>query len=690
MDAHALRPKILIIDDTPPNIRVLGQTLQREYDVLVATSGAAGIVLAAAEKPDLILLDIMMPGMDGYEVCQRLKANPALAAIPVIFITAMAQEEDEARGFAVGAVDYIRKPFSLPVAQARIQLHLALKNAHKALELANQKKDEELEHLAALQQRLLPNESLRVPGLEIHSLYRPSGKACGDYFDYFKISNDIVRVVVADVSGHGARAAFVMGIVRSLFRQSRIEGRGLSTTVDLINKHLVETIGEETDFVTLFAADLHLGLGEFEYVNSGHCPALLLANGELKTLKPNSRILGFFDEDYLSLTILNPSPFKLLLYTDGFYEWKKSSGELFAYERFVELAGNALSQDGFSLERLEELLAVEDPKPIAFRDDCTALYVTWTAPPKPRVDVQLQHRPKLLIVDDEPATVRILSQAFRQDYEMFIARTGEDGLAIGRRERPDLILLDVVMPGMDGYMVCKQLKDDPRTRDIPVVFMSARDEEEDELRGLELGAVDYIAKPFSLPIVRTRLRNHLDLKEKTDRLHDLAAQDGLTGIPNLRAFEDRLQREWRAAIRAGASLGLVLVDIDGFKRYNNMYGPVAGDDCLRLIAKTIQDAIRRPKDIACRYGGEEFAVLLPDTDLRGARKVGEIIMSRIAALKLPHEGSRIADMVTVSLGVAAIPPPRDGECAQLVETAKRNLSRAQTSGGAALDDGREE
>lgn len=417
---------------------------------------------------------------------------------------------------------------------------------------------------------------------------------------------------------------------------------------------------------------------------------MLAHNGAVKALKPNSRILGFFDEDYLSITIQCPSPFSLLLYTDGFYEWKTSAGELFTYERFTQLASQAILDADFFLERLETLLAAQNPDPISFRDDCTALFATWNAPPKPPPTFDRAPRPKLLIVDDEPATVKIISHEFRNDYDIFIARTGEDGLAIGRRERPDLILLDVVMPGMDGYMVCKQLKDDPRTRGIPVVFMTALDEEADELYGLELGAVDYIAKPFSLPIVRTRLRNHLDLKAKTDKLLDLAAQDGLTGIPNRRAFDDRLQREWRAAIRADASLGLIMVDIDFFKRYNEAYGPVAGDDCLRLIAKTLLEAIHRPKDIASRYGGEEFTVLLPDTDIKGACKVGETIMRKIAALQLPHANSRIADIVTVSLGVVAMPPPHDGDWRQLITAAEQNLLRAKQSGRNAMAAGDEE
>lgn len=680
MATSAKRQKILIVDDTPPNIRILGQALQRDYDVLVATNGSAGLALAASERPDLVLLDIMMPEMDGYEVCAALKANPALASIPVIFITAMAQEEDEARGLAAGAVDYIRKPFSVPVAHARIRLHLTLKAALRALEQTSRKNKEELEDLAALQERLLPREDLHVSGLDIKSLYRPSGMASGDYFDYFKMAKETVRVVIADVAGHGARAAFVMGIVRSLFRQSRVEGRGLGPTINMINKHLVETIGQETDFVTLFAADLHLDRGELEYVNSAHCPAFLRSSNEVRMLKPNSRLLGFFDEEYLSVTIHPAPPFRLLLYTDGFFEWKTTTGEIFSFDRFAELALEAMKAPDFSLEQLETLLSAEHLGPIPFRDDLTALYIDRSLLPKPEEEPLAQGRPKLLVIDDATATVKVLSQEFRHDHEIFVATTGEAGLTIARRERPDLILLDIVMPGMDGYAVIRQLKEDPSTRHVPVVFMSEKGEEEDVLQGLKLGAIDYVTKPFNLPILRTRLKNHLELKDKTDQLERLAALDGLTGIPNRRAFDEKIDHEWRAAIRSGTSLGMIMIDIDYFKRYNETYGHMAGDECLRCIAQTLKRSLRRPKDMVARFGNEEFALLLPDTDLQGSVRVAETIRQAIADLVLPHEQSRIAEIITVSLGVAAVPPARDGESRSLVQAADRNLYRAKEAG----------
>jgi len=226
-------------------------------------------------------------------------------------------------------------------------------------------------------------------------------------------------------------------------------------------------------------------------------------------------------------------------------------------------------------------------------------------------------RPVVLVVDDVPTNIHLLGAVIQDMAELVVATSGEQALEIARSaERPDLILLDVMMPGLNGYEVCRALQDDPWTRSIPVIFVTARDRESDEALGLGLGAVDYITRPFSEPIVRARVNTHLELKRHRDALERLSYQDGLTGLDNRRRFDEYFVMAWRHAARERAWLSLLMVDIDHFKGFNDEYGHMAGDQCLKVVARTLQAAAQRPLDIVARYGGEEFAVI-PSYSWRG-------------------------------------------------------------------------
>lgn len=211
--------------------------------------------------------------------------------------------------------------------------------------------------------------------------------------------------------------------------------------------------------------------------------------------------------------------------------------------------------------------------------------------------------PKLLIVDDAPINIQLLNDVLKDDVRVFFATNGSDALKIASTTIPDLILLDIMMPEMDGYEVCRKLKTDPLLRDIPVIFITAKSQQEDEATGLELGAVDYITKPFSPGIVRLRVRNHLELKRQRDLLGRLSFLDGLTGLPNRRGFDEFLSREWRRAVRNKSHISIVMIDIDKFKDYNDSYGHLAGDDCLKKVAAILENSLDRAADFVARYGG---------------------------------------------------------------------------------------
>lgn len=288
----------------------------------------------------------------------------------------------------------------------------------------------------------------------------------------------------------------------------------------------------------------------------------------------------------------------------------------------------------------------------------------------------------ILIVDDQPANIHALASLLKKDYRILTATHGEKAWDLATRDNPpDLILLDILMPGMDGYELCRRLKNHEATKTIPIIFVTALGEERDEAYGLDLGAVDYITKPFSPAIVRARVRNHIQLKLKTDMLEQVAMQDGLTQIPNRRSFDQRLKEEWGRLSRNGQSLALLMIDIDHFKAYNDHYGHGAGDECLRRVAHALHRVPHRPMDLVARYGGEEFAALLPETDTQGALHVAQRMLSEVQALGIEHAYSEVAPQVTISIGAAVHSPAHPKHSAEhLKHAADQALYRAKAGG----------
>lgn len=261
----------------------------------------------------------------------------------------------------------------------------------------------------------------------------------------------------------------------------------------------------------------------------------------------------------------------------------------------------------------------------------------------------------LLIVDDEKHNRLLLTELFQDEYKIIQAKNGVQALERARSHAPDLILLDVLMPEMDGIAVIRELKRSDATRHIPVIFISALDSPADEEQGLDLGAVDYIAKPFHASIVKVRVRNHLQLVHQRRLLEQLASLDGLTGIPNRRRFDEMYAQEWRRCHRTGQPLSLVMVDVDHFKSYNDTLGHAAGDRVLQEVAALLHQGARRPGDLVARYGGEEFVLLLPGTAAHGAQELAEELRRKLLAKGLPHPAAA-ARRITLSMGGASALP----------------------------------
>lgn len=246
--------------------------------------------------------------------------------------------------------------------------------------------------------------------------------------------------------------------------------------------------------------------------------------------------------------------------------------------------------------------------------------------------------------------------------------------------RPELILLDVMAPAREGLDICRQLKTDEMTQSIPVVLITDRDNAEDEAYAFELGAEECITRPFRLDVAVARIRNQIRIKRRNDTLERYANQDSLTELVNRRCFDLTLDAEWRRGIRERQPLSMVMMDVDCFKQYNDLYGHREGDHCLRQVAKAMGQALTRPGDFLARYGGEEFAAILPGTDLEGARLIGERLRNAVMALNIPLQRADSARQVTISVGCASMLPSANLTCYGLLQAADDHLYLAKHSG----------
>jgi len=291
-----------------------------------------------------------------------------------------------------------------------------------------------------------------------------------------------------------------------------------------------------------------------------------------------------------------------------------------------------------------------------------------------------QEAQKVLVADDDAINRQVLASLLKPDYVVLLAKTGEQALERAVRHLPDLVLLDVMMPDMNGYEVLRLLRADPQTAHIQVIFITGKGRPEDEARGLKMGAADYITKPFNATVVVARVATHLQVVRQRRLLEHLAHMDGLTELANRRSFDEAYQAEWQRATRHGHALSVAILDIDFFKQFNDHYGHPAGDRALRAVARSARGAMRRPGDMAARYGGEELVVIMPETDAAQARHVAESIREAVAQLLVPHEYSGASPVLTVSIGGATLAPGGQESASTLFDAADSALYGAKAGG----------
>ncbi len=290
------------------------------------------------------------------------------------------------------------------------------------------------------------------------------------------------------------------------------------------------------------------------------------------------------------------------------------------------------------------------------------------------------YRPRLLVVDDQPINIQVLYRTFGADHQVFMATSGAQALQVAQQQLPDLILLDLELGDIDGFEVCQRLQQDELTAGIPVIFVTGHSNEAAETRGLQVGAVDFISKPVNPAIVRARVHTHITLKQQADQLRQYAFIDGLTGLHNRRALDERLEAELRHSMRSENALSVLLIDVDYFKKYNDLYGHLMGDEALRQVSGVLKACMLRPVDLATRYGGEEFACLLPETPLEGAVLVAERLCQQVARLAIPHTASEVSPWLSISIGVAAKPGRPGMQAKELLALADEALYSAKRGG----------
>lgn len=285
----------------------------------------------------------------------------------------------------------------------------------------------------------------------------------------------------------------------------------------------------------------------------------------------------------------------------------------------------------------------------------------------------------LLIVDDQASGILALANILKSEYNIYAARNGRDAIRAAAEKQPDVILLDVVMPVMDGYEVIAELKKDERTRKIPVIFVTGLDNAGDEERGLALQAADYITKPFSPAIVKLRVRGQIQIVSQLRTIEAMSMTDPLTGIPNRRSFDARLALEWNRAVRKQLPLAILMLDVDHFKIYNDTHGHQQGDAALRGVAESLSRSLEGADGFFARWGGEEFSVLLPGFERGDALRAAERIREEVAATVLLCANGEVS-RVTVSIGLHVCTPAQESSIGDFIASADAALYTAKQNG----------
>ncbi len=621
---------LLLVEDHTINQQIAKELLEGQGAVVdIADNGLEAIKKLQARRYDVVLMDLEMPVLDGFATTEKLRADARYASLPIIAMTAHAMEDVRQRCLAVGMDGYITKPID-------------------SMELLN---------------------VLR----EVTNNQKPAFGTSLDFEQGIANAGHNSKLFQRLLSQFREEFSNASDQLQTLLEQSRFdEAARLIHTIKGIAANLA------MPELTERCAELERRLKHEPAYARDALPAWRSALEKVRT-------------------IIGQTPIS-----------KSTTRELpvdpAVTERVLGYLLNALRHSRLDIDRYCERLQTLPPP--EFDDDgtlCQAVHEFDFEAAERLLQSKAQQifghsvrvcsdpdynddRATLLIVDDMPINIRSLASLLG-DYALKVAVTGDRALRVIEREAPDLILLDIEMPGMSGLELCRHLKQNDQTANIPVIFITGRDEISDMTQAFELGAVDYVAKPFNAAVLKARINTHLELKKQRDQLERLAAIDGLTGIPSRRMFDTVFAQEWHRALRQQSSLAVIFIDIDFFKPYNDFYGHSQGDHCLRQVARLLKQGLNRAADFVARYGGEEFIAVLPETELDEAIHIAEMLRQQVARQAIPHERSTVADHVTLSLGVSSVVPKPETPPDLLLKAADTALYKAKGRGRNRLEAG---
>jgi len=581
---------ILVVEDNPTNLKLITSLLGiGKYEVIEAMEATTGIQLARQHRPALILMDIQLPGMDGLTATREIKKDPLLKDIPVVAITAHAMQGDDKKAIASGCEGYISKPLDTRNFLARISNFLQ-KSTERAVPfdstVTGYKKrilivDDEPVNIKIIEAKLPSNEYELIPAY--------SGKEA-----LIKVSESHPEVILLDI---------MMPEMDGFEVTRRLKANPETRNIPII---IVTALTETKD--KLMALDA----GAEDFITKPVNTTELIAR-----IKSMLRLSQYREQ----LDIRRQSE-----------------------ESFVNL--------------------VFQEKPV-----------------EPVADVPLV----LLVEDNESDAKLIQSYLHGQPYRVAATSNGEEALFIAEREKVDVILLDIMLPGMDGYEVCRRLRKVERSRNVQIVIITCLDDLENKLRGIELGADDFLVKPINAREITGRINILLKKKSHVDTLCanyenalNSAIIDGLTGLYNHFYFKRFLELEVKRALRHGYPVSLIMIDLDNFKHHNDTCGHPVGDIILKEIGQVIRANIREI-DLAVRYGGDELAAVLPYCDRENALAVVERIRQELASHIFPDTVPLLPGSVTLSMGVA-MSTSDAGTVEELIDKADQMLYKAKKEG----------
>ena len=643
---------ILLVDDYAINQDVAKALLEEEgFNVSLADNGAQAIRMVKDIRFDAVLMDLQMPVMDGFEATRLIRSEHCYSDLPIIALTAHAGTDEKDKCLELGMTDYVSKPIDIEKLLLVLSKYTTPINTEPCHFNADQ-----------LTTECTDKNNHQLSGLDMEAVLKKVG---GDKQVYCKLLMDF-KQQFSDV---------IQQIKTSLQHEDKLLAKqfthGLKgVAANLAAYELVTRTGELETALNKKQGDLSIPIDACEQ-------ALLQVFSDIETI--TTEIQGSATEAGQNKGVDFVQAYEELDRLKQLCKLKSLDVDL----SFAAVKDCLSGDTRFIAEinRLEQCIGFLDFKAalLLIREIEQELPVTPTEHNVTLIDENNKY--KLLIVDDIPINIKMISQVLRDQYIIQVAKNGDDAILIATTlPKPDLILLDIEMPDMNGYELCLKLKENELTEKIPVIFITGRSEAVDEREGLEMGAVDYITKPFNASVVLARINTHVMLKRQSDLLEQLASMDGLTNIPNRRKFDEVLKQEWQRARRSHKPLSVIFMDVDFFKHFNDFFGHSVGDQCLSIIARTLKDSLKRQSDFVARYGGEEFVAILPETDASAAFLLAESIRLNVENLKLPHTPAKGFTSVTLSLGLATVVPTERLEASDLVKAADKAVYEAKANG----------